>query len=251
MSGGNLHEVLGDKRAIPLLLGPACRCTRGDAGPDAVVAGVHFFSGSVVAGFTWVGFANFERLFGDPTTRPAIFFTLKYAVVITVGQVPSATSWRCSTSSSCASVGTSVPSCSSRWCCPRLRSRSSFRSSSSSLRRPDRQFASSNGGAATRRLARLGRYRLLVIALMDIWRSMGFYGVLLYTGILDMPEDCRIGAPRRRVRLAPGPHIVLPLSLPILVSSMIFSINGTLKVFDSIYALTGGGPGNGTTPLTL
>jgi raffinose/stachyose/melibiose transport system permease protein len=46
-------------------------------------------------------------------------------------------------------------------------------------------------------------------------------------------------------------HIVLPLSLPVLLSSIIFSINGTLKVFDSIVALTNGGPGDGTTPLTL
>ena len=46
-------------------------------------------------------------------------------------------------------------------------------------------------------------------------------------------------------------HIVLPLSLPVLVSAVIFSINGTLKVFDSIVALTNGGPGNETTPLTL
>lgn len=45
--------------------------------------------------------------------------------------------------------------------------------------------------------------------------------------------------------------MILPLSLPIVVSSAIFSINGTLKVFDSIYALTGGGPGTSTTPLTL
>ena len=45
--------------------------------------------------------------------------------------------------------------------------------------------------------------------------------------------------------------IVLPLSLPVLLSSVIFSINGTLKVFDSIVALTNGGPGTATTPLTL
>src|SRR5262249_58682699 len=46
-------------------------------------------------------------------------------------------------------------------------------------------------------------------------------------------------------------HIVLPLSFPVLLSSLIFSINGTLKVFDSIVALTNGGPGSATTPLTL
>jgi raffinose/stachyose/melibiose transport system permease protein len=37
----------------------------------------------------------------------------------------------------------------------------------------------------------------------------------------------------------------------VLLSSIIFSINGTLKVFDSVVALTNGGPGNATTPLTL
>ena len=46
-------------------------------------------------------------------------------------------------------------------------------------------------------------------------------------------------------------RIMLPMSLPILFASFIFSINGTIKVFDSVFALTGGGPGNSTTPLTL
>ena len=91
-----------------------------------------------------------------------------------------------------------------------------------------------------------------VIIIMDIWRSMGFYAVLLYAGLVDIPdeiiESARMdGAQRwRLVR-----HIVLPLSFPVLLSSIIFSVNGTLKVFDSILALTNGGPGNTTTPLTL
>lgn len=36
---------------------------------------------------------------------------------------------------------------------------------------------------------------------MDIWRAMGFYGVLLYTGLLDIPDDvieaASLTAPRR------------------------------------------------------
>lgn len=91
-----------------------------------------------------------------------------------------------------------------------------------------------------------------VLVIMDLWRSMGFYAVLLYTGLLDIPDDilesARIdGASTWRVIRS----IVLPLSLPVLLSSLIFSINGTLKVFDSIVALTNGGPGTATTPLTL
>jgi multiple sugar transport system permease protein/raffinose/stachyose/melibiose transport system permease protein len=37
----------------------------------------------------------------------------------------------------------------------------------------------------------------------------------------------------------------------VVLSSAVFSINGTLKVFDSVLALTNGGPGSDTTPLTL
>ena len=79
---------------------------------------------------------------------------------------------------------------------------------------------------------------------MDLWRSMGFYAVLLYAGLVDIPEDLFESA---RLDGASGcrlvRHIVIPLSLPVLLSSVIFSINGTLKVFDSVLALTDGGPG--------
>ena len=63
---------------------------------------------------------------------------------------------------------------------------------------------------------------------------MGFYAVLLYAGLVDIPET----SSSRPASTAPAGcelvrHIVLPLSLPVLLSSIIFSINGTLKVFDS------------------
>ena len=87
---------------------------------------------------------------------------------------------------------------------------------------------------------------------MDLWRSMGFYGVLLYSGLIDIPveilEAARIDGARgwRLIR-----SVVLPLSLPVLVSAVIFSLNASLKVFDTIVALTNGGPGYQTTPITL
>ena len=79
---------------------------------------------------------------------------------------------------------------------------------------------------------------------MDIWTAMGFYAVLLYAGVVEIPEDIIESA---RIDGAAGwrlvRHIILPLSLPVLLSATIFSINGTLKVFDSVVALTNGGPG--------
>jgi multiple sugar transport system permease protein/raffinose/stachyose/melibiose transport system permease protein len=46
-------------------------------------------------------------------------------------------------------------------------------------------------------------------------------------------------------------RIVMPLSKPIVIASIIFGINADLKVFDSILALNNGGPGTETTPLNL
>ena len=64
--------------------------------------------------------------------------------------------------------------------------------------------------------------------------------------------DARVGPARRRQRLeARAAASCCRCRCPVLLSSIIFSINGTLKVFDSVLALTNGGPGNATTPLTL
>ncbi|MFF3614908.1 carbohydrate ABC transporter permease [Streptomyces sp. NPDC002580] len=83
-----------------------------------------------------------------------------------------------------------------------------------------------------------------MLIIMDIWRSMGFYAVLLFAGLVDIPEEVLESA---RLDGAFGLRlvrpIVLPMSFPVLMSSLIFSINGTLKAFDSIVALTNGGPG--------
>lgn len=92
----------------------------------------------------------------------------------------------------------------------------------------------------------------IVIVIMDIWRAVGFYGIILYSGLLDIPDEVIEAAQldgAQRWNLVR--YVVIPLLRPVLVIAIIFSLNGTLKVFDSIIALTGGGPGNATMPLTL
>ncbi|MET0788696.1 MAG: sugar ABC transporter permease [Cellulomonas sp.] len=250
-----MNRVLGDKRAILLLLGPALLVySLVMLLPMVWSLGYTFFSGSVVTGFEWVGLENFQKLVTDPAAREALLFTLKYAVVITVGQV---------------AVGYGLA----------LLYIFFLRKASATIRtlvffpvvlptvavallfQKFFEFAPQTG-PVNALLEAVGlnavdwfgtaSHAFWVIALMDIWRSMGFYAVLLYAGLVDVPDELLESA---RLDGAAGwrlvRSIVLPLSLPVLVSSIIFSINGTLKVFDSIYALTGGGPGSGTTPLTL
>jgi raffinose/stachyose/melibiose transport system permease protein len=250
-----MNLVLGDKRAILILLGPALLMYSFIMVIPIVWSfGFAFFKGNLIEGFSYVGFANFARMVQDEQVINAVRFTLLYAIVISTSQIV--------LGYALALLYTFV-----------------LRRSSSLIRTLvffpvvlpsvavgllfSRLFAvAPNTGPVEALLNQMGvapfdffagaGTAFWVIVMMDLWRSMGFYGVLLYSGLVDIPgevlEAARIDGARgwRLLR-----SVVLPLSLPILVSSIIFSLNASLKVFDTIVALTNGGPGSQTTPITL
>jgi raffinose/stachyose/melibiose transport system permease protein len=93
---------------------------------------------------------------------------------------------------------------------------------------------------------------LYVLCSMDIWTAMGFYAIIFYAGLMDIPieliEAARIDG-ATGIRLTRS--IILPLLLPITVTCLVFSFTGTLKVFESALALTRGGPGTATKMLSM
>ncbi|PUB27681.1 carbohydrate ABC transporter membrane protein 1 (CUT1 family) [Promicromonospora sp. AC04] len=250
-----MHDVLGDRRAVIILLGPALAVyTLVMLVPVLWSLGLTFFEGNALTGFGAVGFQNFSTLWTDPRILDSLWFTVRYAVVITVGQVL---------------LGYLLA----------LLYVFALRKASSLIRtlvffpivlptvavglmfQQLFAVAPQNGlvnevlnlvGIASVDWLGSADTAFWVLAAMDVWRSMGFYAVLLYAGLVDIPEDVLAAA---RLDGATGwqmiRRIVLPLSMPVLLAALIFSINGTLKVFDSIVALTNGGPGDATTPLTL
>jgi multiple sugar transport system permease protein/raffinose/stachyose/melibiose transport system permease protein len=254
-TGGGMESVLGNRRAIVILLGPALLVyTAVMLVPILWSLGYTFFSGNVIDGFQPAGLDNFQRLLTDPNIRTALWFTVKYAVIITIGQVlfgyllALLYVFKLKKSSGIIRTLVFFPVV-----LPTVAVAQLFQKMF--------EIAPQNGlvnallsGVGLGSVDWFGSSTsaFFVIIVMDIWRSMGFYAVLLYAGLVDIPEEMLESA---RLDGATGwrvvRHIVLPLSLPVLLSSLIFSINGTLKVFDSIVALTNGGPGNSTTPLTL
>lgn len=250
-----MDNILGDRRAITILLGPALLVyTLVMLVPVLWSLGYTMFAGNAISGFEFVGFDNIARLFTDPRIGQALWFTIKYAIIITIGQV---------------SLGYLL----SLAYVFVLRNRGSIVRTlvffpvviptvAVALMFQKLFEVAPQTGPVNLLLEGLGLgavdwfgspgTALFVLVVMDLWRSMGFYAILLYTGLLDIPDDVLESA-----RLDGAGtwslvrNIILPLSLPILLSSIIFSINGTLKVFDSIIALTGGGPGTSTTPLTI
>ena len=250
-----MHNVLGDKRAIAILLGPALAIyTIVMLVPVVWSLGYTLFEGNAVSGFDFVGLDNFARLLGDGEVHAALLFTLKYAVVITVGQVLLgyllALLYVFALKRASGIVRTLVffpvvmPTVAVALLFQKL-----FEVAPQTG--PVNALLNGVGIDSVNWLGDPGN-AFIVLAIMDIWRSMGFYAVLLYAGLIDIPDELLEAA---RLDGATGwqlvRSVVLPLSFPVLISSLIFSINGTLKVFDSIYALTGGGPGTSTTPLTL
>ncbi|MFD5267823.1 carbohydrate ABC transporter permease [Streptomyces sp. NPDC058335] len=250
-----MHRVLGDRRAIAILLGPALLVySLIMLIPMVWSLGYSFTKGNSIDGFTGNGVANFSRLLDDPAVRDSLWFTLKYAVVVTVGQVVAgyllALLYVFFLRRASALIRTLVffpvvlPTVAVGLLFQKFFQVAPQTGPVNSLLNAvgidSIDFFGSAGSA------------FWVLVGMDIWRSMGFYAVLLFAGLVDIPDEVLESA---RLDGATGlrlvRHIVLPLSLPVLMSSLIFSINGTLKVFDSIVALTNGGPGNGTTPLTL
>lgn len=93
---------------------------------------------------------------------------------------------------------------------------------------------------------------LVAIVVVDSWQSIPFVMLLVLAALSAIPvslfEAARVdGASSRQVFRA----ITLPLMLPTLLVIVMIKIMDFLKLFDTIFMLTRGGPGNATTTLGL
>jgi len=86
-----------------------------------------------------------------------------------------------------------------------------------------------------------------------LWQYIGYHMLLMYASIKSIPGDIFEAA---RIDGANGfqtaIRITIPLMKPILKVCVIFAVVGSLKNFDLVYVMTGGGPGGASQlPSTL
>jgi multiple sugar transport system permease protein/raffinose/stachyose/melibiose transport system permease protein len=250
-----MRHILSNRRAITLFLAPALVVYLGVIVVPAVWSLVYsFFKGTPALGFQYVGFANFKHLWTDPTLRQSLVLTIKYAGILLILQILFgyllALFYLFVLRRSSTLIRTLV-------FFPVVLPPVAVALLFNKLFAIAPQVGPVNSvlhlfGIAPVDWFATGTNAFVVIILMDLWRSAGFYAVLLYAGLVDIPDDVIESA---RMDGAGGlrlvRHIVLPLSKPILIASIIFAINANLKVFDTILALNNGGPGTATTPLNL
>ncbi|CCB67140.1 MULTISPECIES: carbohydrate ABC transporter permease [unclassified Hyphomicrobium] len=91
------------------------------------------------------------------------------------------------------------------------------------------------------------------IMLIDIWEWTPFMMLILLSGLNALPHEPQEaaeldGATRTQIFF----HVQLPMLRPLIIIAVLFRTIDASKVFDTIYVLTGGGPGaNATESLTL
>ncbi|HEY0827983.1 MAG TPA: sugar ABC transporter permease [Bacilli bacterium] len=91
------------------------------------------------------------------------------------------------------------------------------------------------------------RFALTSVAIIGIWKSIGFNMVILLAGLKGVPshlyEAARIDGAGKAARLF---KITIPLITPSLFFVTVMSILASFQVFDLIYIVTKGGPGDST-----
>lgn len=103
-------------------------------------------------------------------------------------------------------------------------------------------------------LSWLGDVKLVFysVVFVGIWQSIGFYIVLYIAGLQAIPKDVIEAATVDGAgSIAKFFSIKLPLLAPSVTICVFMSLINSLKVFDTILALTKGGPGGSTYSVTL
>ena len=92
---------------------------------------------------------------------------------------------------------------------------------------------------------------LWTVLIANIWLGIPFFTLLLYSALQDVPAEVKEAAlidgagPWQRLRL-----IIVPIILPVIEVTLLLGFVFTVKVFDLVVGLTGGGPANATQLIT-
>ena len=92
-------------------------------------------------------------------------------------------------------------------------------------------------------------YAILIVSL---WVGVGYLMVIYIAALQGVPSQLKEAAEidgASRMRLFTS--IVLPMILPAITIGMFLALNMAFKVFEVVYALTGGGPGRATQVIAL
>jgi multiple sugar transport system permease protein len=200
----------------------------------------------------WAGLSNYHFILSDPTSRDAIFRTLEFTVGSLVGQFVIGFGLALLFTATFPGRTLARSLIIVPWLVPLLVSGVIFKFLF--------QF---QGGAVNQILMDLGlaahpidwlddpQISFWTILIANIWLGIPFFTLLLYSALQDIPEEIKEAAeidgagPWQRLRM-----VIVPMILPVIEVTFLLGFVFTVKVFDLVIGLTGGGPANATQLIT-
>ncbi len=86
------------------------------------------------------------------------------------------------------------------------------------------------------------------LAVVSIWQSLGFFMVIYFAGLQNIPQElieaAKIDGAGAATRLF---KITIPLLRPVITVVVVLNTINSIKVFDHIWVMTAGGPNNQST----
>lgn len=93
---------------------------------------------------------------------------------------------------------------------------------------------------------------MAAVILQDIWRMWPFMFMILYAGLSGMPKELEESATLDGAGFWKKIYyIIIPYLRPVIVTAVLLRTIDALRIFSEVYVMTGGGPGNSTTLLSL
>jgi multiple sugar transport system permease protein len=200
----------------------------------------------------YAGLSNYRFVFTDPTSRSAIIHTLEFTAGSLIGQfiIGFALALLFSLRFPGRTLGRSliiVP-----WLLPLIVTGIIFKF-----------LFQLEGGAVNQLLMDVGLAHHAIdwlddphlapwtVLIANIWLGVPFFTLLLYSALQNVPVEVKEAAlidgagPWQRLRL-----IIVPIILPVIEVTVLLGFVFTVKVFDLVIGLTGGGPANATQLIT-
>lgn len=95
-------------------------------------------------------------------------------------------------------------------------------------------------------------WAIFAAAFVTVWRSSGWTMMIYLAGLQNVPQElCEAAAVDGAGYWKQLRHIILPMIAPSFTINFILVFERCLKDFDSIFALTAGGPGDSTMTMAL
>jgi multiple sugar transport system permease protein len=90
-------------------------------------------------------------------------------------------------------------------------------------------------------------WALPTIALVNVWRHMGYTALLIFAGLQTIPRDVyEAAAIDGASEWRTFRKITMPLLRPVLVLVLVLTVIGSFQIFDTVAVTTKGGPGHAT-----